>query len=34
MKLLSLPFYLSLPLLDCRPPYTFICLQDGGVEDH
>ena len=33
MKLLSLSFYLSLPLLDCWPPYTFIYLQDGGAED-
>jgi hypothetical protein len=33
MKLLSLSFYLGLPLLDFRPPYTLIYLQDGGAED-
>jgi hypothetical protein len=33
MKLLYLSIYLSLPLLDCLPPYTFIYLQDGGAED-
>jgi hypothetical protein len=34
MKFLSLRFYLSLPLLDCRPTYSFTYLQDGGAKDH